>query len=107
MIKYGNHQILPTGKNENWKQLRKKKGGRGNLVIIIAKEFLFQMWNTVVSNMSCIAIQENRKFMKEVIFLAVAFNETLRADFFQSQTKYRNNTYTYEVLEWFYIYDLI
>ena len=31
--------------------------------------------------------QEHRKFMKEVIFLAVAFNETLRADFFQSQTK--------------------
>lgn len=57
------------------------------------------MGNTVVSNMSCIAIQENRKFMKEVIFLAVAFNETLRADFFQSQTKYRNNTHTYEVLE--------
>ena len=40
-----------------------------------------------MSNISCIAIQEHRKFMKEVIFRAVAFNETLRADFFQSQTK--------------------
>lgn len=36
--------------------------------------------------MSCIAIQENRKFTKEVIFLAFVFNETLRAGFFQSQT---------------------
>lgn len=46
------------------------------MVVIRAKEFLSQMLNLVASNTSCIAIQENRKFMKELIFFAVVFNET-------------------------------
>ena len=57
------------------------------MVVIRANEFLSQMLNLVSSNTSCIAIQENRKLMKEVIFLAVVFKETLRVDFFESQTK--------------------
>ena len=43
--------------------------------------------NLVVSNMRCIAMQENTKFMKTGDFLVVVWNKMYNINFFQSQTK--------------------
>ena len=43
--------------------------------------------NLVVSNMRCIAMQENMKFMMTGDFLVVVWNKMYNVNFFQSQTK--------------------